>query len=141
VIKYNTSADLLFTADIKGLKPFYYAGEFLTFSVKPTMNCWIYVFCIPQNEDESYTLLPNDWESAEMLQSDLIYNFPQNVDFELSVDLQIQQTDRLVFVITKQKYPLPAGLSYKKLFDWIFNIPPDQRFISSYNITISKKSE
>jgi hypothetical protein len=140
VVKYSTVSDPFFVVNIDGIKPFYYAGDLLSFSVSPDIDCWMYVFCIPQNEEESYFLFPNEWEPAYVFKGGQTYQFPQRVDFELSVNGTNVQSDRLIFVFTKQKYPWIGKITYKNIFDWIFNIPPDQRTISSISMSIAPKN-
>jgi hypothetical protein len=139
VIKYNSLADAFYKAEIKGIKPFYYEEENLSWTVSVTKDSWLYVFCIPQNQNDAYFVFPNDYEMQFLLKADSIYNFPIEVTLTQFLDGDTQQTDRLIFVLTKQKYPYKGKITYKNIFDWIFEISPDQRIVESFAVSILPK--
>lgn len=140
VIRYESSTDLKFVAEINNLNAFYYEGDLLRFDILPSENMWVNIFCIPQNESDSYFLFPNALENAFMLKKGEKYEFPLTVDFELSLDDDVdQQTDRLIFVCTKEEYPFVGDITYKSIIDWIFSLEPNQRFVRSYSYSVVKK--
>ena len=139
VLKFNTVSDNMFKAEITGVRPFYYENDLFTFAINTTIEAYLYAFCIPQNQNEAYFIFPNDYEEQFLLKPNCDYKFPEKVDFFLSLNNQNQQTDRIIFVLTKQKYPYVGEINYKNLIDWIFSIPPDQRFVNSFNYSISKR--
>ncbi|MFO7789402.1 MAG: DUF4384 domain-containing protein, partial [Bacteroidales bacterium] len=115
--------------------------EQLKFSITPTKDCWLNAFCIPENQDEAYSVFPNEYEKSFLLKSGKTYELPQNVDIEFSLDEnKPRQTDRFIFVLTKQQYPFSSKLSYKNVTDWIFKIPPDQRIVKSFAVDIRKNN-
>jgi hypothetical protein len=140
VLKYNTDVDLMYAADIKGIKPFVNDGDLLKFTVTPTKDSWLYVFCVPQNQDKAYYLFPIEEEEHKeksfMLEAGKTYEFPRNLELEYFLDATDKQTDRLIFVITKQNFPFTSRITYKNVTDWIFTIPPDQRIVESFAVTI-----
>ena len=139
VVKYNSLADAFYKAEIKGIKPFYYEEDHLSWTVSVTKNSWLYVFCIPQNQSDAYFIFPNDYEEQFLLKADSLYNFPIKSELTQTLEGDKQQTDRLIFVLTKEKYPYKGSITYKNIFDWIFEISPDQRIVESYAISILPK--
>ncbi|HNQ67247.1 MAG TPA: hypothetical protein PKN32_02630 [Bacteroidales bacterium] len=139
VIKYNSLADVFYKAEIKGIKPFYYEEDYLSWTLSVSKNSWLYVFCIPQNQDDAYFIFPNDYEQQFLIKADSIYNFPIEVTLPQFLDGDKQQTDRLIFVLTKEKYPYKGKITYKNIIDWIFEISPDQRIVESFSVSILPK--
>jgi hypothetical protein len=139
VIKYNSLPDQFYKADISGIKPFYYEGEKLSWTVNVTKDSWFYVFCIPQNQDDAYSLFPNQYEPSFLLKAQTDYSFPQHIELEQFLDGDKQQTDRIIMVLTKSNYPYTEKISYKNICDWIFSISPDQRIVESFAVSIVPK--
>ncbi len=135
VLKYKTEPDLMYQVKVEGVEPVVREGDELRFSVEPSIDSYMYLFCIPEKLDKAFFVYPNEDEPAFLLQNNRRYNFPLgSINFEL--DGKGQQTDRLVFVFTKQNYPFSGDTSYERLMDWIFSIPPDQRNFQSFSVTI-----
>jgi hypothetical protein len=141
VLKYKSLPDNMYKAEISGLKPFYFEGELLNWSVEVSKDSWMYVFCIPQNQNDAYFLFPNEWEKAFKLNSGKKYDFPKNVKYEQFLDSDFEQADRIIFVFTKDKYPYTGDITYKNICDWIFSIEPDQRIVESFAVGIFPKPE
>lgn len=141
VLKYKSLPDNMYKAEISGLKPFYFEGELLNWSVEVSKDSWMYVFCIPQNQNDSYFLFPNEWEKAFKLNSGKKYDFPKNVKYEQILDSDFEQADRIIFVFTKEKFPFTGDITYKNICDWIFSIEPDQRIVESFAVGIFPKPE
>lgn len=139
VVKYSSLADAFYKAEIKGIKPFYYQEDYLSWALSVTKDSWLYVFCIPQNQNDAYFVFPNDYEEQFLMKADSIYNFPIVVTYQQFLDGDTQQTDRLIFVLTKEKYPYTGKITYKNIFDWIFEISPDQRIVESFSVSILPK--
>ncbi|HOZ31015.1 MAG TPA: hypothetical protein PLL66_08875 [Bacteroidales bacterium] len=141
VIKFNSMPDNMYKAEINGLKAFYIVGENLNWSVMVTKDSWMYTFCIPQDQDEAYFLFPNELEKEFNLEKEKIYDFPKNVTYTQTLESEYEQTDRLIFVFTKEKYPYTGEITYKNICDWIFSIEPDQRVVYSYAVAIFPKPQ
>jgi hypothetical protein len=133
--------DLLYTVEINGIKPFYYEQELLTFTIKATKQSWLYVICIPQNNENAFLVYPNAYEEQFHLEANKKYKFPYKVDLFLETSNGNQQTERLIFVLTKEKIPFVREITYQSVFDWIVSIPPNQRIVSSYSYSITPLSE
>lgn len=135
VLKYKTEPDLMYQVKVDGIKPIVTEGDELRFSIEPTIDSYMYLFCIPEKQNKAYFIYPNEHEPAFLLQNSRRYNFPLG-SLSFYLDGKGKQTDRLVFVFTKQNYPFSGDISYERLMEWIFSIPPDQRTVQSYSVTI-----
>jgi hypothetical protein len=137
VVKYNVKKDLAFSAWIEGIQPFYKAGAELTFTVKPTLPCYIRAFMFT---DESYPLLPNEVEKSKLLPAMEITSFPENVTYEMTIDKKgkEKETNRLIIILLKKELFYTGKLEYKDITDWIMSIPPDERYLASFAFEIFK---
>lgn len=134
VVKYKTKKDKTFEAWIENINPVYKVGEGLSFTVKPTANCYIraFIFC-----NESYVLLPNDHEDSKLLTAHTVYTYP-NPNIIDSYEMIIEdnsldrETNRLVILLLKEDIYYTDNVNYKDITDWIMSIPPDERMIESF---------
>lgn len=136
VIKYSTKPDVAFDASVDGIKGAYNNHDKLVFGVKTTLNCYLNVFCIT---DKDATLMyPNLIEKSQAFEKGKTYSFPllpKRLDYELETDQKMKETNRLIFVFTKE--PLTyinikgenQTTDIEKIFSWIYSISPDQRKI------------
>lgn len=141
VVKYETKKDPSFSAWIENVKKFYKVGEGMSFTVKPTRDCYIRAFIFTT---DSYVLLPNNWEPSTLLQSHTVYTFP-NEDvigsYEITIDNPKldRETNRLVILLLKQDIYYTGTVNYKDITDWIMSIPPDERLIESFAYDVFKE--
>ncbi|MGE4288726.1 MAG: DUF4384 domain-containing protein [Salinivirgaceae bacterium] len=141
VIKYNTTNDLAFDAWIEGVKPIYKEGDGLSFTVKPTQPCYVRAFVFT---NQSYVLLPNEYEQSNQLLQQTTYPFPdpELVDsYELTIEnkgLQ-RELNRLVIVLLKEDLYYTGKVNYKDITDWIMSIPPDERHLESFSFEIYRE--
>jgi len=136
-VKKGVAPDPNFVVDVKGVRQSYIAEENLTFSVKPYCNCYLKVF-IFENAELGYRLYPNSKEQPMLLEKGKTYQFPTNNKgyYELYTDKNME-TDRLVFVFTKDERPFYNDItSRSEIEQWMAKIPNDQKYIyySSINI-------
>ncbi len=142
VIKYETKPDIAFDSNIEGVKGAYNNGENLTFSVKATKTCFLTIFNI--TDAEAILLYPNVYEKQNKLEKLELSKFPtMPIDYRLGNDLKKQETNRLIFVFTKTlvsyiKMDKDQTTSNENIFSWIYSIPPDQRKIEYFTLTILK---
>jgi hypothetical protein len=141
VLKYNSTSDLAFDAWIEGIKPIYKEGEGLSFTVKPTQPCYVRAFIFT---NQSYVLLPNNYEQSNQLLQQTTYPFPdpELVDsYELTIEnkgLQ-RELNRLVVVLLKEDLYYTGKVNYKDITDWIMSIPPDERHLESFSFEIYRE--
>ncbi|HPG72962.1 MAG TPA: DUF4384 domain-containing protein [Bacteroidales bacterium] len=137
VMKFNTEPDLLYKAAIEGVKPVYYSGDALSFSVKVSSDSYLKIFCIPESKENAYFLFPNDYERDFVLKADEMYSFPFNLEmYEMMLDGTGQQTDRFIFILTKEPYPYYKPITYSDIVEWIFDIPINKRIVESFAVSI-----
>lgn len=141
VVAYNTKNDMTFDAWIEGIKPIYKTGDGLSFTVKPTQNCYVRAFMFT---DQSYVLLPNDYEESNQLLAKTAYHFP-NPSLVESYEMVIEdkgldrELNRLVIVLLKEDIYYTGPVKYKEITDWIMSIPPDERHIESFSFEIYRE--
>jgi len=140
VVKYHTTKDLEFNAWIKNVQNVYKIGEGLSFTIKPTLDCYVRAFIF---SNESYILLPNDYEKSKVLKAFTEYNFPDPSlieSYEMTIDdkSKNRETDRLIIVLLKKDIFYTEDVNYKNIIDWIMSIPPDERLIKSFSFEIFK---
>jgi hypothetical protein len=140
VMKFTSDPDMLYKAVIEGIKPVYYSGDALTFSVKVSIDSYLKIFCIPESKENAYFLFPNEYEPDFVLKADETYNFPYNLEmYEMMLDGKGQQIDRFIFVITKKPYPFYSTINYSNILEWIFDIPLNQRIVESFAVSVYPK--
>ncbi len=138
VLKYNTFPDPLFKAEIQGIKPIAYENSLLEFTVKPTKDSWLYVFCVSDDEELALLLHPSTTQPALLLSGGQKYSFPHapGHQWRLSLGGKEKIIGRVICILTKEPYPYTASVRYKNIVDWIFSIPPDMRTIETFPINI-----
>ncbi len=142
VIKYNTKADITFKANINGIKAVYNNNDNLTFNVTTTQKCFLTIFNI--TDSEANLLFPNSFEKKSELNKNEKKEFPtEKIDYSLGSNQNKQETNRLIFVFTKKEIPfikIDENQVTKKeeIFNWLYSIPPDERYVEYYTISILK---
>ena len=134
VILYKSSPDPAFSVSINGIKQGYQNGEKLTFTVTPTLNCFINIFNI--YEKEAALTYPNTYEKQVFLEGGRTYTFPLNpqIDYPLEKTSKEPEKNKLVFVFTKEKIPYikfhgeDQNTSFEEVSSWLFSISPDSRY-------------
>lgn len=142
VIKYETKSDITFDANIEGIKAVYNNDDKLSFSIKTTQKAYLTIFNITDNE--ALMLYPNVYEKQQMLDSSVLYKFPDSkISYQLHTDMKQQETNRLIFVFTKTPVPFIKTdkdqiTIQENIFTWIYSIMPDQRKVEYFTLTIQK---
>lgn len=141
VVKYKTKTDKTFEAWIENIKPIYKVGDGLSFTIKPTVNCYVRAFVFTK---DSYILLPNDYEVSSQLTALTVHTFP-NPNLIESYEMTIEEnsidkeTNRLVIVLLKQDMPYTGDINYKDITAWIMSIPPDERMIENFAFEVYRE--
>jgi len=134
VILYKTSPDPAFTVSIDGIKQGYQNGEKLTFTIVPSINCYINIFNI--YEKEAALTYPNPYEKQQFLEGGKAYTFPlnQQIDYPLEKTGKEPEKNKLVFVFTKDLIPYvnyhgeDQSTNFEDVSSWLFSISPDKRY-------------
>ncbi len=146
VIKYAEKPDPAFDVRISGIKAVYNEGEFLEFEVISTLDAYLSIFNI--TDDEAYLMYPNPWEDQHMIPADQQISFPfrsgdvQAVDYVLEKPSDEPQTNRLIFVFTKTPltylhyHGKEQATTPEDMFSWIYSISPDMRKTDYHAFTI-----
>ena len=147
VIKYNKNSDPSFTSKIDGILPVYNHGSTIEFSLISSQDFYVTIFYL--NDDEAGFIFPNAQADAKLdsmlFRADEIYNFPISDSFyELTTEKR-EETNRLIFVFTKEDYKFitqnTEGLTSRdEIFEWIYSISPDRRTMNHYSFTILKNN-
>jgi hypothetical protein len=142
VIKYDAKPDPAFDLKVEGIKPMYSSGDNLNFDIKASQNGYLTIFNI--TDTEATQLYPNEFETQSKLDKLKAYKFPvAKIDYTLGSGLKKQETDRLIFVLTKNPIPFikmnkDQVTSNESIFAWIYSIPPDQRKVEYFSFSVQK---
>ena len=131
-VKKGVDPDPDFYIAVDGLKSVYYAGESLLFSVMPYRDCYMKIFLL-EDEKCGYTLYPNAYDRARLLQANKAFNISDSPYYEFELQksgTQSKEINRLVFVFTKTERPFnERETSRAEIERWIAKIPNNQKFI------------
>ena len=140
IIKYDTKADLNFDVKLFGIKNVYNNPEKINFSIKTSIDCYLYLFSFI--EDEATLVYPNINEKEQLFKKDTTYFFPLGkVDYILTADKKRSEKGRLICVFTKSpmKYIQMNEdqiTTPESVYSWINSIPLDQKKIITNPILI-----
>lgn len=140
IVKYDTKADLNFDVKLFGIKNVYNNPEKINFSIKTSIDCYLYLFSFI--EDEATLMYPNVNEKELVLKKDTTYFFPVGkVDYILTADKKRSEKGRLICVFTKSpmKYIQMNDeqiTTPESIYSWINSIPLDQKKIITNPILI-----
>ena len=141
VILYSSRPDPAFNVSVEGIKGIYESGETLAFSVYSSMDCYLNIFNITDNE--TLLMYPNPWEEQIKISAREYVDFPfGHVDYHMEKSGREPEMNRLVFVFTKKPVQF---LNYRgeyqfttqeELFSWIYGLTPDARRVDYQVFTI-----
>jgi hypothetical protein len=137
VIKYNTQADPHFQTKIVGVNPFYSSGDKLNFKIIPRIDCYVKAWLF--TETDAFTLFPNNLEPTYLLSANDTAVFPSYKAVYKLETIQEQEIHRLIIVIMKEDFPYMGTDSYKDISEWVFSLPPDQRQVKYFSLTVTNK--
>jgi len=141
IIKYDTKPDLNFDVKLFGIKNVYNSPEKINFSVKTSIDSYLYLFSFI--EDEATLIYPNVNEKEQLLKKDTTYLFPISgkVDYILTADNKRSEKGRLICVFTKSPmkyFQMNENqiTTPESIYSWINSIPLDQKKIITNPILI-----
>lgn len=136
-VKQGKAADPSFRATVDGLRSIYFSGEELQFSITPYRDCYLKIFLF-EDMQTGYRIYPNNLDAPKLLTANSRVDFPQETCFDVTKSSQLpSETNRLVFVFTKQEYPFyHETTSRQEIERWMALIPNDEKYIHSYAIDI-----
>jgi len=137
IILYSTAPDPAFKVNIDGIKQGYQNGEKLRYSVTPTMDCYLNIFNIYENN--ASLIFPNEFEKSIKFKAEEKKVFPLSnlLDgYVLEKSAKDPEKNKLLFVFTKEKIPYinysinhegDQVTSFEDISSWLFSISPDKR--------------
>lgn len=137
IILYSTAPDPAFKVKIDGINQIYKNGEKLRYSVTPTMDCYLNIFNIYENN--ASVIFPNEFEKSIKFKADEQKVFPLSnlLDgYVLEKSTKDPEKNKLLFVFTKEKIPYinysinhegDQVTSFEDISSWLFSISPDKR--------------
>lgn len=139
-VKRGAAPDPDFRAKIDGLRSLYFANEELQFTVQPYRDCYLKIFLF-EDMQTGYRIYPSSHDKPELLPANLPAVFPKEVEFVVTKSSdRPTETNRLVFVFTKQEYPFyHETTSRQEIEKWMALIPNNEKYIHSYAIDIREK--
>lgn len=139
VVRYLKEKDRTFEAKILGVQAFYKNGEVFKFSVKPSKSCYLKVFAF--NKNETFPIFPTEYEASFNLKKNVEYAFPVRPDMEYALETDRRnEPHKILFVLLKEDFPYNGKMTYKDISDWLFSIPPSQRWISTETFVLVNES-
>ena len=130
VVKYETQPDFKYNVNVTGVKSAYNKNDNLTFEITVTQDSYLQIFNI--TDTEVYLFYPNPYEKQTLIGANNKLSFPiSNIEYQLSTEKKTE-TNRLIFVFTKQIIPYIKMdsnqiTSQEDVFSWIYSLPPDVR--------------
>lgn len=129
--------DRSFTATISGIHSLYRSEEFCSFSVNPTKDAYLKIFCF-ENSENGYYLYPGGTHHGLLLKADTPVKLPRHNDPNIQLYTEKQkETNTLVFLLTKEEYPFNnANPTRQDIDKFIVHIPNDQKYVSYHIVDI-----
>ncbi|HNV53367.1 MAG TPA: DUF4384 domain-containing protein [Tenuifilaceae bacterium] len=137
IVLYSTGPDPAFMVNIDGIKQGYQNGEKLKYTVTPTMDCYLNIFNIYENN--ASVIFPNEFEKSIKFKAEEKKVFPLSnlLDgYVLEKSAKDPEKNKLLFVFTKEKIPYinysinhegDQITSFEDVSSWLFSISPDKR--------------
>lgn len=137
IILYSADPDPAFMVNIDGIKQGYQNGEKLKYTVTPTMDCYLNIFNIYENN--ASVIFPNEYEKTSIFRANEKIDFPRSIlldGYILEKSTKDPEKNKLLFVFTKDKIPYikysinhegDQITSFEDISSWLFSISPDKR--------------
>jgi hypothetical protein len=156
VIKYETDADYNYKAIIDGLEPVYtYDNEHVRnernpedgcavrFNFSPTKDTYLTIFALWDNE--VYMVFPNEDEKKQayrdgktIFKKNQVYRYGDNPEIWFNAEDK-STSYRLLFVMHKEERLFYKTLNSENMWEWIFEIPRELRYVAIEDFTVYKK--
>ena len=135
VIIYHEKLDPYFNIEVNGIKPIYIVNEELAFTFKITQDAYLHIFSI--DEKEVNIIYPNNYDSLQLFTKEVWYPFPLKKTYKTVLTLQNEKVEqnKLLFIFTKQKYPLPEkirqanNIQLEQVLQWLYKLSPNERAV------------
>lgn len=140
VLKFTTDPDLTLDAKVEGLSAAYRLNEKMSFTIKPNVECYLRIFQVSHELNQSSILYPNELHQNQLMEKNKEYRFPnEKYDLTMETSLDVEKVN-LIIVLLKEDIPYTDNdVSYEKIYKWINTIPLDKRKIIANGFSIVKK--
>jgi hypothetical protein len=150
VFRYKEKADRKFVFTVEDIDEVYKNGALLQFRFTPAQDGYLKIFNI--TDEITYLLYPyidndhpylND-DPDRLFKKRETVRFPVNPAFSDGYTLEIdtpgktQEFNILMFVFTKENIPWMGEVTFNKMMNWIYSIPPDARATKQVGFVIKK---
>lgn len=140
-VKKGKKPDPAFHATVKGIKNSYIDGDIMSFSLSPSMDCWMNIFLL-EDDGTGYLIYPNRLDESVQLKENTVISFPQKMNFRIQYESADEiESNTLVIVLTKTRRTYAGTLetSRGEIEKWITMIPNDEKFQHRKIFNIVKK--
>lgn len=140
IVKKGESPDPSFIATINGIRASYIDGETCEFTIIPTKESYLKIFCY-ENAETGYYLYPGGIHHGLALKADVPTKIPEsnNYDIQFFTDKPIE-TNTIVILLTKEEYPFNiSNPTRQDIEKYIVQIPYDKKYVSYHIIDILKR--
>ena len=140
LVKKGISPDPSFTATINGIHSSYFDGEACDFTIIPTKEAYLKIFCY-ENTETGYYLYPGGIHHGLALKADIPTRIPESNNYDiLFFTDKYRETNTIVILLTKEEYPFNISNPTRQDIDkYIVQIPNDKKFVSYHIINILKR--
>ena len=154
IIKYEHKSDQSFDFIVEGVKESYENNDLMKFSFLPYSDGYLTIFAL--NDEENYVLFPYQNKENRHLNDSINVRFKANqkrtfpvnklmgnpstneIGYILSTE-QRRERNSLIFVFTKEVFPIMQAISFKNINYWIYSITPDKRRVKYYDFVINRR--
>lgn len=140
VVSYETKSDPNFEVKLEGVRSIYDNNENLSFSVTPSMDCYLKVFS--WEDGVANMIYPNKFDKNMVLKKDEKTVFPLGrIDYKMVTDGILDEKSKWVFIFTKSNLPFvnideELRTTTDNVLNWASLIAPDQKKVIYKSVLI-----
>lgn len=148
VLVEESKEDLAFQFKTEGFKSTYFSGEKMTFTITPSMDCYLRIFFFGKKSSENAQIYPLEGVFKDVqLKAGIPVNFPPegktflyNTPFEYTMEISdvrdnIEQGVILI-VALKKSYPFMETVTYENVINWLSKIKKSEKRVLWQGVNI-----
>ena len=157
VIVEEMEEDYLFDFETEGFKNTYFSGEKMTFTIKPTKDCYLRIFYFGTNDSENAQIYPieNIFKEGMLFKADVPVQFPPKgrqylYDRAFKYTMKISYPDKtiergwILIVALKKNHPFARKnkdkeLTKEEVFSWLSKIKKTEKRVQLQVVHIGKR--
>jgi hypothetical protein len=128
----NGNSNTTYAYNLPGIDKVYNVNDHVTFTCKPFSDGYLHIFQII--DTLSSLVFPNVYEKDNSVLKNKSIRFPRLNGLAYSLDQA--EENNLIFVFTKKNIVFNNKETIEGIFEWIYNIKPDQRQIQIFNVIV-----